>query len=104
MRGLRGLGVSQCSGVTGEALGQLLPSLPACTSLALNCLHLTDDHMDMLVKVLPNTIPSGFCATFPACNSALGSLSVTCLLLLDRIVHVAWLLNLLSQLAVLRPI
>ncbi|DBB09271.1 TPA: hypothetical protein ACH3X3_007853 [Trebouxia sp. C0006] len=53
MRGLRGLGVSQCSGVTGEALGQLLPSLPACTSLALNCLHLTDDHMDMLVKVAP---------------------------------------------------
>ncbi len=61
MRGLRGLGVSQCSGVTGEALGQLLPSLPACTRLTLNCLHLTDDHMDMLVKVLPHVTPSGFC-------------------------------------------
>ncbi len=66
MRGLRGLGVSQCSGVTGEALGQLLPSLPACTRLTLNCLHLTDDHMDMLVKVLPHATPSGFCAAFPA--------------------------------------
>lgn len=54
MRGLQSLGVSQCSGVTGEALGQLLPSLPACTHLSLNCLHLTDDHLDILVKVLPH--------------------------------------------------
>ncbi len=76
MRGLRGLGVSQCSGVTGEALGQLLPSLPACTRLTLNCLHLTDDHMDMLAKVLTHATPPGFCATFPACNSALGSVFV----------------------------
>ncbi|DBA97456.1 TPA: hypothetical protein ACH3X1_015172 [Trebouxia sp. C0004] len=53
MRGLRGLGVSQCSGVTGEALGQLLPSLPACTRLSFNCLHLTDNHLDILVKVTP---------------------------------------------------
>ncbi len=81
MRGLQSLGVSQCSGVTGEALGQLLPSLPACTRLSLNCLHLTDDHMDMLVKVLPHATPSGFCAFFqPATQLLVHCLSGCCML------------------------
>ncbi len=49
---LQSLGVSQCNGVTGDALVQLLPSLPVLTHLNFNCLHLTADHIDTLVKVL----------------------------------------------------
>lgn len=51
MTGLQSLGVSQCSGVTGEGLLQLLPSWPALTRLSYNCLHLTADHVDTLIKV-----------------------------------------------------
>ena len=51
--GLQSLGVSQCSGVTGEGLLQLMPCWPALTRLTFNCLHLTADHVDTLVKVQP---------------------------------------------------
>lgn len=51
--GLQSLGVSQCSGVTGEGLLQLLPCWPALSRLNFNCLQLTADHVGTLVKVIP---------------------------------------------------
>ena len=64
MTGLQSLGLSQCSGVTGEGLLQLLPSWPALTRLNHNCLHLTADHIDTLIKVwflatAPGPLPHG---------------------------------------------
>ena len=74
--GLQRLGVSQCSGVSGEGLLQLLPSWPALTHLNFSCLHLAADHIEALVKVSRLVHPGMRCPAH--CKTALPCAMLPC--------------------------
>lgn len=66
MTSLQSIGVSQCSGVTGDGLLELIPCWPALTRLTFNCLHLTADHIQTLIKVPPLLLPCTCCCASSA--------------------------------------